>query len=328
MTLTEITRPSVEAALDEFDRRGRDAFLRAAGFGRARTYYVVRGDQLYDSKAIAGYAHGIETGQYLTAADFSGGEATVATRLRALGFDVQNRANPDWTRDEIILACELVADNGWRQLDDNDMRVKALSELLQSPAILPVDQRGPDFRNHAGVARKTADIATRHPDYTGAPTNGNRLDREVLEDFLASPNEMRAQAAAIRAALQDEDALPPAPSYEDLDQIAAEEGGILLRQHLRRERNPELRRRKIAAVRKAGTAIACEVCGFDFERVYGDRGRGYIECHHRTPLFISGTTKTTLRDLALICSNCHRMIHRTRTWLLPEQLKKIVDERR
>ena len=101
-----------------------------------------------------------------------------------------------------------------------------------------------------------------------------------------------------------------------------------LRQHLRRERKPELRKKKITAARKAGTAIACEVCGFDFERVYGDRGRDYIECHHRTPLFSSGTTKTTLRDLAPICSNCHRMIHRTKTWLLPEQLKKIVDERR
>ena len=57
-------------------------------------------------------------------------------------------------------------------------------------------------------------------------------------------------------------------------------------------------------------------------------GRDYIECHHRTSLFSSGTTKTRLQDLALICSNCHRMIHRMKTWLLPERLKQIVDERR
>src|SRR5689334_15140107 len=103
MTLSEITASSVEAALDEFDRAGRDSFLRAAGFGRARTYFVVRGDRRYDSKAIAGYAHGIATGQFLTSVDFTGGEASVATRLRALGFDVRNLASPDWTRDEIIL---------------------------------------------------------------------------------------------------------------------------------------------------------------------------------------------------------------------------------
>ena len=78
----------------------------------------------------------------------------------------------------------------------------------------------------------------------------------------------------------------------------------------------------------ASATLACEVCGFDFESIYGDRGRDYIECHHRTPLHVTGTTKNKLDDLALICSNCHRMIHRTKTWLLPDQLKQIVDSRR
>jgi 5-methylcytosine-specific restriction protein A len=326
MTLAEITRPSVDAALDEFDRLGRDAFLRDNGFGRARSYYIVRGDRLYDSKAIIGYAHGIETNEFLTGADFSGGASTVEARLRALGYEVRRLKSPDWTRDEIVLACALVEANGWRALDGNDPRVRELSELLQAPVIFPFEDRGLAFRNSAGVARKTADIATRHPLYSGAPTNGSYLDREVLADFLARPEEMRAKAAAIRAVFAEGELPPLVVSDVDLDEIAAEEGGVLLRQHLRRERNQQLRRAKIAAVRSAGLAIACEVCGFEFERVYGDRGRDYIECHHRTPLFSSGATKTTLHDLALICSNCHRMIHRTKTWLLPEQLKAIVDE--
>lgn len=28
----------------------------------------------------------------------------------------------------------------------------------------------------------------------------------------------------------------------------------------------------------------CCICGFDFEKFYGERGKGYIEIHHRTPL--------------------------------------------
>jgi 5-methylcytosine-specific restriction protein A len=40
--------------------------------------------------------------------EFSGGEQTVAARLRALGWTVRSLGNPDWTRDEIILACQLV----------------------------------------------------------------------------------------------------------------------------------------------------------------------------------------------------------------------------
>ncbi len=298
--------------------------MKATGFGRARTYYVVRGDRLYDSKAIVGYAHGVDTGDYLTASDFTGGEASVASRLRQLGFEIRKLANPDWTRDEIILACELVADNGWRSLDGNDPRVRELSHLLQTEVIFAVDRRGPDFRNYAGVARKTADIATRHPDYRGTPTNGSRLDREVLAEFLDRPDQMRARAVAIRAALRQEDLPDLGKSDIDFTEMAADEGGVLLRQHLVRERDPKLRQSKIAAVRRAGGSISCEVCGFDFERTYGDRGRDYIECHHRTPLFSSGKTKTTLRDLALICSNCHRMIHRTKSWLAPEELKLLV----
>lgn len=326
--LTDVTRPAVLEAVQEFDRLGRDEFLRSAGFGQARSYFLEYNGKSYDSKAIFGYAHGVVTGDPLTWRDFTGGDKTVAHRLRELGFEVRVPRNPAWTRDEIILACALVEQNSWRQLDDHDERVVGLSELLQTGAIHPVSGRRSDFRNPAGVARKTADIATRHPDYRGRPTNGNRLDREVLQDFLDDPEAMREQAAAIRAALlaygdnEDVPALPD-PDYAD---VAAEEGGILLREHLRRERDPRLKARKLEDARRRGQAIACEACGFDFGRTYGVRGHGYIECHHRTPLGVTGKVKTRLGDLALVCSNCHRMIHRTKEWLTVDQLRTLIKQ--
>jgi hypothetical protein len=77
---------------------------------------------------------------------------------------------------EVVLACALVRDNGWRSLTPNDHRVVELSELLQLYTEHPIEERGPDFRNPNGVARKTADIATQHPNYAGKPTNGGRHD--------------------------------------------------------------------------------------------------------------------------------------------------------
>lgn len=56
--------------------------------------------------------------------------------------------------------------------------------------------------------------------------------------------------------------------------------------------------------------LACEVCGFEFERTYGSHGDGYIECHHVVPLAFAGPSRTRLADLAVVCSNCHRMLHR------------------
>ncbi|WP_436850737.1 HNH endonuclease [Streptomyces avermitilis] len=67
--------------------------------------------------------------------------------------------------------------------------------------------------------------------------------------------------------------------------------------------------------------MACEACGFDFEEVYGDRGAGYVECHHVGPLHEAGEGRTKLSDLALICANCHLMIHRRAPWPTPEALR-------
>lgn len=315
--MSDVSADDVLAAIGECKELGRDSFLDRYGFGRANQYFLLHGGERYDSKAIVGVAHKFSHGAPLTPADFSGGENTVVALLRRHGFTVITTRNPTWTRDEVVLACDLVARNGWRYLTAEDPQVVELSGLLRRLRVHPVSEQGPDFRNPNGVARKTADIATQHPDYRGKPTHGGRHDASVLEDFLREPETMAALAQAIRdSASITVSTREPA----DLDIESAEEGGILERKHVARERDPKLRARKIEAVRRSAGLIACEACGFDFAATYGDRGLDYIECHHRVPLHVSGPTKTRLADLVLVCSNCHRMIHRTKPWLTFEQL--------
>lgn len=182
------------------------------------------------------------------------------------------------------------------------------------------------FRNPNGVARKTWDIATRHPAYSGKPTHGNRLDKEVLVDFLDHETDMLAMAQEIRTELEFSDD-SPASLLEELfeEEIEAAEGSVLLARHLRRERSRSLRNKKISISKSKGIPIACEVCAFDYGEVYGSRGKDYIEVHHVLPLHASGPTQTRLQDLALICANCHRMIHRGKHWLTPHQLKELIE---
>ncbi len=106
------------------------------------------------------------------------------------------------------------------------------------------------------------------------------------------------------------------------------EGRILSKLHRKRERNSRLvRRKKLAAIRTTGRLL-CEVCDFDFAAVYGALGDGFAECHHLTPLAeLDGTGLTRLSDLAIVCANCHRMLHR-RPGHAVEQLRVIVRERR
>lgn len=319
VALGDVTADDVLAAIRECKERGRDPFLAHYGFGKAREYFLLHDGEQFDSKAIVGAAHKFSQGTALTPADFSGGEKTVAALLQRHGFTVIHRRNPPWTRDEVILACELVSHNGWHYLTAEDPRVIELSGLLRRLGIHPEAEQGPDFRNPNGVARKTADIATQHPSYRGKPTHGGRHDAAVLEEFLRDSAAMTALAQAIRNAAGDPDVVRE-PADLDVGDDSAEEGGILERRHVARERDPKLRARKIAAVRKSTGRIACEACGFDFAATYGSRGEGFIECHHRLPLHVSGPTTTKLADLVLLCSNCHRMIHRTKPWLTFEEL--------
>ncbi|MGH6964602.1 MAG: HNH endonuclease [Phenylobacterium sp.] len=59
--------------------------------------------------------------------------------------------------------------------------------------------------------------------------------------------------------------------------------------------------------------FTCLGCGFNFKEAYGPHGEGYIEVHHCMPFGEFGTRKTDpAKDLAVLCSNCHRMVHRRR----------------
>jgi 5-methylcytosine-specific restriction enzyme A len=52
-------------------------------------------------------------------------------------------------------------------------------------------------------------------------------------------------------------------------------------------------------------------CSFDFEKSYGKLGKGYAQVHHLDPLSKSPKEGkfTKLSDLAVVCANCHVMIH-------------------
>jgi hypothetical protein len=104
------------------------------------------------------------------------------------------------------------------------------------------------------------------------------------------------------------------------------EGKLKERLHRSRERNSELiRRAKQIALNRDG-ALRCACCNFDFEKVYGKLGKDFIEGHHTKPvssLHVDGEL-TLVEDIALVCANCHRMLHRRRPWLGMAQLSMLL----
>lgn len=104
------------------------------------------------------------------------------------------------------------------------------------------------------------------------------------------------------------------------------EGRRIERKHYARERNSKLITFVKNAFKEKNGTLFCEVCGFDFEEKYGERGKDFIEAHHTRPLSeldISGE-ETKPEEIILVCSNCHRMIHKIRPWLSIEEIQKIL----
>jgi hypothetical protein len=129
------------------------------------------------------------------------------------------------------------------------------------------------------------------------------------------------------SALQSENCSPssvlPLPDVDFSASVS--EGGLRLVSHLRRERKRAVVDAKKAAVLGVTGRLSCEVCGFDFSATYGPVGEGFCEVHHLSPLAASDeSVTTTLVDLAVLCSNCHRIIHRSDPMLSVAELAAVV----
>ncbi|GAB3508972.1 HNH endonuclease [Emticicia fontis] len=130
-------------------------------------------------------------------------------------------------------------------------------------------------------------------------TNIEELQLQTWQDFIRYFRSEERKSVEITTSVVSE------LKAFDID-YKVNEGGLKLLSHLVRERNPEIiRKKKRQAIEN--NSLHCEVCTFSFPQTYN---KVYIECHHLTPISSSvGVRETSLDDLALVCANCHRMLH-------------------
>lgn len=233
---------------------------------------------------------------------------------------------PDWTRDELILALDLYFREPSARGSKTHSGVLELSNILNQLPIHKANELEEDFRNPNGVGMKLSNFLRFDPAYTGAGLKrGSHLEEEVWNTYASNQKRLTATADAIRATINT-DELVKAEAAE-VDEPEAPEGRLLTRTHQVRERNATLIKKKKKEVLHLTGKLACEVCGFDFYRVYGELGSGFAECHHTKPIskLLPGE-KTRTTDLAIVCANCHRMLHRGCEWYSVAKLKSILEK--
>src|SRR6266853_2526049 len=224
--------------------------------------------------------------------------------------------NPTWTRDELVLALDVYFSLEITHVTAKHPEIIALSELLNDLPIHSPSHKNNKFRNPPGIHMKLRNFVRFDNRYSRRGLQrGGKLEEEIWKEFAENRVRLHTTAQAIK---ENYRALPISENRigeEDIEEVFSE-GKILSRIHHLRERNPTAVKRKKEKVRRETGKLECEVCSFDFARQYGKLGYGYAECHHTLPLAsLKGESATKLSDLAIVCANCHRMLHRSNSWL-------------
>lgn len=236
--------------------------------------------------------------------------------------------NPKWTKDELILALDLYFRVNPIHTSEKHPEIVQLSELLNSLPIHARPSKTTTFRNPDGVYMKLCNFLRFDPNYEGRGLiAGSKLDEEIWNEFAADRKRLSETTSIITKSYKN--LTFPQTNTQEVEIVDEDEefpeGKIITRLHRLRERSSTLTKRKKLLVLKQDGTLTCEACDFNFAKVYGNSGIGYIECHHNMPLSTLSKSKSVrLSELSLVCSNCHRMIHRVRPWLSVQQLRMLL----
>ncbi len=235
--------------------------------------------------------------------------------------------NPSWTTDELILALDLYLSNPLFPPAKTSKEIVELSRLLNQLGKYLPKVKSATYRNPNGVHMKLMHFRSLDPEYTNhgikGLQRGGKEDEVIWSQFAKDPDKCGRIARAIRQAIQLGKAARFLEEHLDSHEEDAVEGRILTGIHKHMERNRTLVEKRKKQFLNKHRRLFCEACGFDFEKRYGKRGGGFIECHHTRPLHeLKPNTRANPDEMAMLCCNCHRMVHAQKQWLTLEALKK------
>ena len=247
---------------------------------------------------------------------------------------------PEPAREDLHQGVQFPLENKAFVMDAMDFDVIEDDGLVVTLAPLRVSVLHSDFQvdlsdRLAAIARdiaNLADIRAHHPSLADA-VDAHRIAIESA----ANSTELRATAdrmidlktslfgqtnAGSALELTRVEALPET----DLEELTGREGRILTRLHAYRERDRTFARRvRDHFKRQHGGLLHCEACGMVAENVYGTKGERCMEAHHKVPIEeLQPDSVTLVQEMAMVCANCHRVIHSGRPCITIDQIRGIL----
>ncbi len=365
MALRDLTASSVLKALEEFDRIGRDAFLDKFGFGKAHDYFLVKDGVSYDSKAIAGAAHGYLPGfSALAANDFSGGEATVKKTLENLGFKIRDPVRNDLPSPGSVLTNEEIGRlfavgnmGGMRRSTRRNLLVlisdpyKGLYQDRWEGEVLHYTGMGPEGDQDINYSQNRT--LTQSPDtgisvhllealdpqkYTYGGEVGLAGDPYQEEQLDQAGQPRKVWMFPLRLNHDGKVPVLTETQARTIEELQAKIARGLSTEELRaRAKNAK----KLPSVRAAQTSVFVrDAAVAEYARrlangkcdlcggpapFFNKQREAYLECHH--VIWLSRGGEDTIDNTVALCPNCHRKVHVVDAKKDMENLKKRATDR-
>lgn len=163
-------------------------------------------------------------------------------------------------------------------------------------------------------------------------SNANQINKNISvinSEYEISITGLENSNAIIDSLIEDDDdfegLIEENDVLTDLDIVEGIEGKEQLTLHLKKERNYSFMKKCKQLYALKDKYLHCEICNFSFYERYGDIGINFIEGHHKYPIAeLKAETKIKSSDILMVCSNCHRMIHKTYPCLSEETLRTYI----
>ena len=219
----------------------------------------------------------------------------------------QNSVNPNWTREELILALDLYFDMDQGQMHKGNHNVIRVSNEIRELNI-HFDIPDPDkFRNPSSIARRLGNFKTMDDGYGGdGLKNSSKLAKEVYQEFNNRRDTLKQAAFEIRDKVLRPKTQKKSSNFNKKDIYKSE---FLYQFHKNRESDPLVLKVKKEMALASTETLKCEICRFDANAFYGEIGNDVMEIHYNKELMNEpGLESSSMDDFIIVCSNCHKVL--------------------
>ena len=220
-------------------------------------------------------------------------------------------ANASFTRDEVILALDVLYFSGEAHPTAQTAVVQELSALLNRLPIYALENRNDKFRNLTGVARQILLFRASKKLGKRDPNVGARF-YEIDSKFEDCRGELHSIAMAIR---RNERFFEISGFGDDAEAPDFPEGALLGHLH------------RIVETRDSTKLVPgkrCEICQIDTSDIYPGCSN-LMNMHLAVPITeLDGNRRYRAEEFITVCPNCHAALHRRRPWLTKENCGELL----